>query len=120
MVSKWKQELAKYGETISYYAHSLGSRNSTTNRKVSQWAAATNITAMVRTQPSSVEEKNEGAHTNDTLFILTDTAITKYSVFSWNSKYYQIVMVEETYWNKALEYYKGTAIRMLEFLGASG
>jgi len=119
MVSRFKQELAKLGETVSYYTHSFeDDRNSTTNRKVSKWAAATDITARVLTQPSSSEEKNEGANTTNSLVFLSDTAMTKYSVIKWANKYYDIILVEEVYWNKVREYYKVTTLQRLEFLGA--
>jgi len=52
--------ISKEGETVQRYVHSLGSRNSTTNLKVSQWAAAVDITVVVRSQPSFIEEKEEG------------------------------------------------------------
>ena len=117
-MTKFKQEIFKYGETVSHYAFSLGSRNSTTNRKVGQWATATNITAIVRSQPSSSEEKNEGANTMENLILLTETSVPKYSVEKWKDKYYDVILVEEVYWNKTLDYYKLTCVRRLEFLGA--
>jgi len=117
-MGKFKEEINRLGETVSYYAFSLGNRNSTTNRKVGQWTAAADLRVRVLTQPSSVEEKNEGCNTTESLVFLSEAQMTKHSVIKWQDKYYDIIMVEEVYWNRARDYYKATTVRRLEFLGA--
>lgn len=123
MVLGWsfKQVIAKEGETISYYAHSWeSSRDSTTNLKESKWATATNITAVVRSQPSILNEKESGVYEVEYLLILTDpdTALTRLSVIKWQNKYYDIVLVEEIYHKGSLDYYKAHCYERMEFLGA--
>jgi len=109
--------ISKEKESVSQYVHSFGSRNSTTNLKVSQWAAATSIDVVVRSQPSIVEEREEGIVKFEVILILTKTAVAMKDVILWNSKYYSVTMVEPIYWKSTIQYYRCTCQEMLEFLG---
>jgi len=115
----FQELISKEGETLQLYVHTFEtSRDATTNLKESQWAAATNITAIVRSQPETLSETSVGLHEAEVILILTTTAITEHSVIKWQSKYYDIIMVEDMYFRKTLDYYKGTCMRRVEFLGA--
>jgi hypothetical protein len=117
-MAKFSNLISKEGETISHYVHSFeSSRDSVTNLKESKWAAATNITAIVRSQPEALTETPMGVYEAESIVILTETAIAEHDVIKWNNKYYDIVMVEEMWFRKALDYYKGTCVRRIEFLG---
>ena len=94
------------------------SRNSTTNLKVSKWAAATTISVVVRSQPAIVIESEAGRSKIDTLLILTTTEVSMLDVIEWQSKFYDVIMVEEVYFRSTLEYYKCTCQERLEFLGS--
>jgi hypothetical protein len=119
MGSKFEDLLTKEGETLSYYAHSFeSSRNSTTNLKVSNWAAATNITAVVRSQGKVDNPKDVALNETDMIVILTTTAITKLSVVKFQNGYYDLLFVEEQFWKGTRQYFKATCMRRLEFLGA--
>ena len=95
----------------------MGSRNSTTNLKVSQWAAAADTVVVVRSQPSMVEEREEGLFKFEVILILTKTAVGMLDVILWNSKYYSVTMVDPVYWKSTIQYYKCTCQERLEFIG---
>jgi len=110
--------LSKEGEDISHYVHSWeSSRNSTTNLKVSKWATATTVSVVVRSQPSFVEEREEGVHKLDIILVLTITSLSRLDVIKWQNKYYDILMVEEVFFRGTREYYKATCQERLEFIG---
>jgi len=111
----------KEGETIEHYVHSFeSSRDSTTNLKESQWAAASEVTAIVRSQPSGVNPTEIGTHQVDIIVVLTKTTTVpaKHDVVKWNSVYYDVIMVEPIFFRKTVNYYKSTCQRRVEFLGA--
>ena len=113
------QLIAKEGETVSHYVHSFeSSRNSTTNLKVSKWAAAANLTVVVRSQGKVGGPRVEGLTFLDTIIILTKTAVIPLSVIKWKDRYYDILIVDEQYWKSNLQYYKATCQERLEFLGS--
>jgi len=110
--------ISKEGETVSHYVHSWEtSRDSTTNLKESKWATAVNITVVVRSQPSFVEERELGLHKIDTILILTKTAVVNLDVIKWNNKYFSVIMVEPIYWKSTIQYYRCTCQERLEFIG---
>lgn len=114
----FNQLVSKSGETVSHYVHSWEtSRDSTTNRKVSKWATAVEITAVVRSQPSMLAEIEAGVHETDYILILTKTAVVRLDVMGWKSKYYDVTFTEEMYWQGTIQYYKCHCIQRLEFLG---
>jgi hypothetical protein len=118
-MGKFDDLLNKEGETVARYVHSWEtSRNSTTNLKVSQWAASSNIKACVRSQSKTVDHKDVGYHFLDTIILLTKTALLKKDVMKWNEKYYDVLVVEGQFWKGVLQYYKATCQERLEFLGA--
>lgn len=118
MGGKFDDTLNKEGETLSYYAHSFeDSRNSTTNLKVSKWAVAVDLKAVVRSQPKMDSPKDLGLNETDTILILTTTAIAKLSVVKYQNKYFDILIVDEQFWKGTRQYYKGLCQRRLEFLG---
>lgn len=118
MGSYFDSLIEKEGETVSYYAHSFaGSRNSITNLKVSQWAAASDTTVVVRSQPSMVEQREEGLLKFEVILILTKTAVAMKDVILWNSKYYEVIMVEPVYWKSTIQYYRCRCQECLEWLG---
>ena len=111
--------ISKEGETISRYVHSFeSSRDGTTNLKESQWAAAVNITAIVRSQPEATVETALGIVEGETIVILTTTQVVENDVIKWQDKYFDVVMVEDMYFRAKLEHYKCTAVRRIEFLGS--
>jgi len=115
MVTKFQQVISKEGETINHYVHSFeSSRNSTTNLKVSKWAAAVEITAVV---PRFIEEKDFGAHGVEYLLLLTETAVVRLDVIKWQDRYFDVALVENVYWKGALQYYKCHCYERVEFLG---
>ena len=114
----FSEMISKEGETVSRYVHSFeSSRDGTTNLKESQWAAATNITAIVRSQPESTVETALGIVEGETIVILTTTQVAENDVIKWQNKYFDVIMVEDMYFRKVLDYYKVTAVRRIEFLG---
>lgn len=118
MLGKFDDLLSKEGETVSHYVHSLeSSRNSTTNLKVSKWAAAVNVTAVVRSQMKTSDILDVAVHSQDSISIMTKTAVARMDVIKWNNKYYDVINVEEQYWKNVLQYYKAICYERLEFLG---
>lgn len=118
-MGKFTELISKEGETVQLYSHSFeASRNGTTKLKESKWAASTDITAIVRSQPETLAEMGVGLYEAETILILTTTAIAEHGVIKWQDKYYDIVMVEDMYFRKALDYYKGTCLRRIEFMGS--
>lgn len=117
-MGKFTELIAKEGETISLYVHSFeSSRDSVTNLKESKWVAATDITAIVRSQPSNKVEEKYGTYDNETIVILTETAVAQYDVVKWNVQFFDVVLVEEIFWHGTRDYYKATCKRRIEFLG---
>ena len=111
--------ISKQGETISRYVHSFEtSRDSTTNLKVSKWAAAVNVTAVIRSQPAFIDEREEGVHKLEAITVLTKTALAKWDIVKWQDKYFDVVMVEPVYWGSTLQYYKCACQERVEFLGS--
>ena len=114
----FQELISKEGENISRYVHSFeSSRDGTTNLKESQWAAAASITAVVRSQPEATVETPLGLVEGETIVILTTTQVAEHDVIKWQDKYFDIVMVEDMYFRKTLDYYKATCVRRIEFLG---
>jgi len=106
-------------ETIQHYVHSFeSSRDSTTNLKESQWAAAVDITAVVRSQPLTVEYSELGIKDLEVIVVLTKTTIAEEDVLKWSSKYFDVTMVEEAFFRGERNYYKATCFQRVEFLGA--
>jgi len=121
MGSNYDQVIDKEGESISHYVHSFEtSRDSTTNLKESLWAAATSITAIVRSQPSDIDFDKAGTKQTDIIVILTKTTTVpaKHDIVLWNSGYYDVLMVEPIFFRKTVNYYKSTCQRRVEFLGS--
>lgn len=119
MGSNYDQVIDKEGEEISHYVHSFeSSRDSTTNLKESLWAAAVTITAIVRSQPSSIDFDRVGTKQTDMIVILTKTDVVpvKHDVILWNSDYYDVITVEPIFFRKSVNYYKSTCMRRIEFL----
>ena len=114
------QELInKEGETLQRYVHTFeSSRDSVTNLKESQYAAAVNITAIVRSQPENTLEVALGIVEGEAIVILTTTQVAENDVIKWQNKYWDVLMVEDMYFRKSLDYYKCTCVRRIEFLGA--
>jgi len=105
-------------ENISHYVHSFEtSRNSTTNLKVSKWAAATTVSVVVRSQPSFVDVSEVGLHKSEVILVLTTTAVSMLDVILWQEKYYDVMIVEEVYWKGTRQYYRCTCQERLEFIG---
>lgn len=118
-MGKFDDLLTKEGETVGHYVHSFEtSRNSTTNLKVSKWAASVDIKASVRSQSKISDPKDMGLHFLDTVVLLTKTTMAPLDVAKWNNKYYDVLVREEQYWKGVLQYYKVTCQERLEFLGA--
>jgi len=118
-MGKFQDLLSKEGETVSHYVHSFEtSRNTTTNLKVSKWAASVNIKACVRSQSKLSDHKDAGLHFLDHIVLLTETVMNPLDVAKWNSKYYDVLLVEGQFWKGILQYYKITCEERLEFLGA--
>ena len=120
MVGSWFSDLiAKEGEIVSYYAHSFSSsRNSTTNLKTSEWAAAANKTVVVRSQPVMFSQDKAGSNTSEEIVILCASELTPLSVVKWGSKYFDIVTSEPVYWKGVQQYFRCLCRRRLEFIGA--
>lgn len=119
----FNKTITTQGETLSYYEKTYESgRNATTNLKEIYYATATNITAVVRSQPNSIVYGEEGIYEQEVITILTKTQITEQSVVKWNNKYYDVDIVEDVYWNKrgtpTLQYYKARCIERIEFIGS--
>ena len=118
-MSYFDQMIEKEGEALTHYVHSWeSSRNSTTNRKVSKWATAVNITGTVRSQQSSIDEGEVGVRETDYILILTKTAVVRLDVLGWKSKFYDVTLTEEIYWKGIIQYYKCHCIQRIEFLGS--
>ena len=120
-MGNYDQVIDKEGETLEHYVHSFeSSRDATTNLKESKWATAVNITAIVRSQPSSSDFTGLGTVQVDVIIILTktDTVPAKHDVVKWNSEYYDVILVEPIFFRKAVNYYKSTCQRRIEFLGS--
>lgn len=112
--------ISKEGESLSHYVHSFeSSRDSTTNLKVSKWATAVNITAVVRSQPSIVNETDLGVYEVEVILVLTETGVARFDVLKWNDKYWDVLYSEEVFMKGTRQYYKCTAQRRIEFLGES-
>lgn len=110
--------IRKEGETVQHYVHSFeASRDGITNLKESQWAAAVNITAIVRSQPKTVEYTSTGIKSLTTIVVLTKTAVANEDVLKWNSKYFDVVQVEEVFFRNTRQYYKATCVERVEFIG---
>jgi len=106
-------------ETIQHYVHSFeSSRDSITNLKESQWAEAVDITAVVRSQPLTVEYSELGIKDLEVIVVLTKSAVAEEDVLLWNSKYFDVIMVEEAFFRGERNYYKATCFQRVEFLGA--
>ena len=117
-MSYFDQLIQKEGESLSLYVHSWeSSRNSTTNRKVSKWAAAVNIVGTVRSQPSSIDEGEVGVREMDYILVLTKTVVVRLDVIGWKNKFYDVTLTEEIYWKGTIQYYKCHCIQRIEFLG---
>ena len=111
--------IRKEGETVSHYIHSFeSSRDSTTNLKESQWAAAVNLTVVIRSQPEALAEMGIGLYEGEVIVILASTAVSEHDIILWQSKYFDVVMVEDMYFRKELDYYKARCQRRVEFLGS--
>jgi len=118
MGTYFDQLISKEGETISRYVHSFESnRDSTTNLKESQWAAAVDITCVVRTQPKVTEQTELGILELESIVVLTKTAVAQEDVLKWNNKYFDVIGMEEVFFRKVSQYYKVTCIQRMEFLG---
>ena len=117
-MGKFDDLLSKEGETVARYVHSWAARNSTTNLKVSQWAASVDIKACVRSQAMTSDHKESGLNFLDSIILLTKTALVALDVVKWNNKYYDIILVEGQFWKGILQYYKVTCQERLEFLGS--
>ncbi len=121
-MSYFSDTISKQGENLSYYAHSYeSSRNSTTNLKVSLYAAATTIVGVVRSQPNTITYGESGVFELEIILVLTKTAVAEKDVIKWNNRYYDVELVEDVYWNKrgssTLQYYKCRCVERIEFLG---
>lgn len=119
MLGKFDDLLSKEGETVAHYVHSWeSSRDTTTNLKVSKWAASVNIKACVRSQSKLPDHKEVGYHFLDSIVLLTKTNIQSLDIVKWNNKYYDVTNNDAQYWKGVLQYYKITCQERLEFLGA--
>jgi len=95
----WSQIEAKQGEDISHYVHSFeASRDSNTNLKLSSWASPVTIKAVVRSQPTTISVLPAGILETEVILILTDTSIAKRDRFSWNSKYWEALPVDQIFY----------------------
>jgi len=119
MGTYFDQLISKDGETIEHYVHSFETnRDSTTNLKESKWATASEITAVVRTQPKITSYTELGIVELESIIIMTKTAVAQEDVVKWNSKYFDVLGVEEVFFRKSRNYYKATCLQRVEFLGA--
>ena len=118
MLGKFSQVISKEGEIEERYRHWFeDNRDATTNLKESKWTLAGDVTAIVRSQPESLSEMVLGLYEGEVIIILTETEVLERDIIKWQYKYYDVVMVEAMYFRKTLDYYKGTCIRRVEFLG---
>jgi len=112
----WGQIQAKQGETISHYVHSFeSSRDSNTNLKLSEWASPVNITAVVRSQPSTVSVISAGILETEVVLILSNTTLAKRDRFSWNSKYWEAVSIDDIFFKGTRQYYKARCVRVVQW-----
>jgi len=111
----WAQIEAKQGETISRYVHSFGTADSVTKLKPSTWAAPTTIRAAVRSQPGAVELISAGIFEKEVIVVLTDTTVSKRDRFAWNSKYWEVVVLDEVWFKGTKQYYKCTCVEVVQW-----
>ena len=118
-MTNFSQLISKEGEVIQLYVHSFEqNRDSVTNLKESQYAAAVNITAIVRSQPENTLEVALGIVEGEAIVILTTTQVAEYDVIKWQNKYFDVISVQDMYFRKTLDYYRCTCSRRIEFLGS--
>jgi len=112
----WSQIQSKQGEAINHYVHSFeDTRDSDTNLKLSSWASPVSINAVVRSQPTSVVVIPAGILETEVILVLFNTALAKRDRFSWNSKYWEALQVDEVFFKGELQYYKATCTRVIEW-----
>jgi len=111
--------ISKEGETVSHYVHSFeSSRDGTTNLKESQWAAAVDLKVQIRSQPEALAEMGIGVYEGEVIVVLSATAISEHDIIKWQNKYFDVLMVEDMYFRKQLDYYKCTCQKRVEFIGS--
>jgi len=111
----WAGIESKQGETIQHYVHSFGSADATTKLKPASYASPVDITAVVRSQPTSVAIIPGGVMEVEVVLILTDTSIAIRDRFKWNSKYWEAVSLDEVWFKGSKQYYRASCVEVLHF-----